>query len=623
MWPTPMRALVLSAAVAIVGIWAAVLGNASPVSYGTQLTIGITLTALLMLALWPLSRFLAADARHHQQLDAVFDCAREAIALVRTDGTTQAANQAYLDLLQLKREEVIDGLSPFVGVHAALGDAGRNQTESLAEQGVWLSDIEFRVNARVLPLTVCVRRKADERGHHLCDVVMLADRSAQKRSAETIDFLSQHDALTGLSNSRVLHQSLAEAVDEASQLDEQIALVFVDLDRFKQINDSFGHDVGDQALKTMASRLRQCVKATDLVARVGGDEFALVLRQVKSTADVSQIVQRLLECLREPVDISGHTLVVTASLGVAMYPRDGSLAAQLLKYADAAMYRAKELGKNHYQFFSPQMNASTFEQLLMETSLRHALERKELRLYYQPQRGLKTGALHGVEALLRWEHPELGLVPPASFVPLAEESGLIVEIGRWVLFEACRQYRSCIDAGLKLPRLSLNLSPKQFLSDHLASHVAAALAENRLEAGMLELEITESMIMQNPQQAVSTLTELREMGVRLAIDDFGTGYSSLSNLKHFPLDTLKVDRSFIVGVPEDEDNVAITEAIVAVARRLGLEVVAEGVETLAQQAFVTRIGVDVGQGFLYATPLDVPALMRYLARDSAELPARV
>jgi diguanylate cyclase (GGDEF)-like protein len=438
------------------------------------------------------------------------------------------------------------------------------------------------------------------------------DRADEKNKAdERIEYLASHDSLTKLPNRETFNELLRHAITMADRHRRPLAVLFIDLDRFKIINDSLGHEAGDMLLVSIADRLRRSLRVSDVVARLGGDEFVVILEEAAAREEVSRIAGELLVALSEPLLLSGHECHTTASIGIAMYPADGSDVQTLTKSADMAMYLAKEDGKNGFRFFSSEIKAQSIERLTMESALRRALEREQFSLHYQPKVDMATGQISGVEALLRWTHPELGQVAPGQFIPLAEEIGLIVPIGRWVLQEACTQNMAWQRRGLKAVTMAVNLSPRQFADPHLLDDIDAALLSSGMSPSLLQLEVTESMVMRNVSRAVRVLDAIQSRDIRLAIDDFGTGYSSMSLMKQFPIDTIKIDRSFVRDLPDDSEDVAIAQAIISMGKALGMTIVAEGVETSEQQEFLRAHHCDEMQGFLFSKPLP--------ARDLAEL----
>jgi diguanylate cyclase (GGDEF)-like protein len=438
------------------------------------------------------------------------------------------------------------------------------------------------------------------------------DRADEKRKAdERIEYLASHDSLTGLPNREMFNGLLRHTIETAERHARKFSLLFIDLDRFKVINDSLGHEAGDMLLVEVAHRLRGTLRASDVVARLGGDEFVVVLEETGERDTVEEIAGELLSTLSQPVQLSGHECHTTASIGIAIYPTDGTDAQTLTKNADMAMYLAKEDGKNGFRFFSRDIKVQSIERLTLETALRRALERDQFSLHYQPKIDMLTGQITGVEALLRWEHPDLGIVSPMQFIPLAEETGLIVPIGRWVLKEACAQNMAWQRRGLRPVSMAVNLSPRQFADPHLLQDVDEALVASGMSAVLLQLEVTESMVMRNVSRAVRVLDAIQNRGIRIAIDDFGTGHSSMSLMKQFPIDTIKIDRSFVRDLADDPEDQAIAQAIISMGKALGMTVVAEGVETVEQQGFLRDHGCDEMQGFIVSRP--VPA------RDVAEL----
>jgi diguanylate cyclase (GGDEF)-like protein len=430
------------------------------------------------------------------------------------------------------------------------------------------------------------------------------DRADEKTKAdERIEYLASHDSLTDLPNRETFNQLLHFAIEAARRYQRRFAVLFIDLDRFKIINDSLGHDAGDMLLVEVANRLRQSLRSSDVVARLGGDEFVVILEETAESHDVERITRKLLSVLSEPMQLSGHECHTTASIGIAMYPSDGADAQTLTKNADMAMYLAKENGKNAFRFFTKEIKSQSIERLTLESALRRALERNQFALHYQPKVDMTTGQITGVEALLRWTHPDLGMLPPMQFIPLAEEIGLIVPIGRWVLKQACAQNMAWQRCGLRPISMAVNLSPRQFDDEHLLRDIDEALAASGMSPMLLQLEVTESMVMRNVSRAIAVLNAIQSRGIRLAIDDFGTGYSSMSLMKQFPIDTIKIDRSFVRDLPDDSEDKAIAQAIISMGKALGMTVIAEGVETVEQETFLRDHICDEMQGFLFSRPV--------------------
>ncbi len=455
------------------------------------------------------------------------------------------------------------------------------------------------------------------------------DVTDRKLAEDQIRTLAYYDTLTDLPNRRMFKEYLEKVLSRARRQDELAAIFVLDLDRFKRINDTLGHSMGDLLLREVAQRLHASVRREDFiarhhgdtassnsVARLGGDEFALLLTDITSLQDAARIARRTLAVLSEPYLLDQQEIFITASVGITIYPHDGDNVETLLKNADTAMYHAKAEGRNNYQYYTKSMNATAFERLAMENSLRRALERNEFELFYQPQLNIETGNIVGMEALMRWNHPDMGMVSPIEFIPLAEESGMIVLMGEWGLRAACEQNKAWQEAGFPPLTMSVNISSLQFKQQNLTTVVAKILNDTRLDPRYLDLELTEGTVMQNAEDTIATLHSLKEMGIRLSIDDFGTGYSSLSYLKRFPLHTLKVDRSFVKDLTKDPDDEAITHAIIAMANSLGLKVIAEGVETEDQLRFLASRGCDEMQGYLFSPPLSASKITELLQSNS-------
>ena len=430
---------------------------------------------------------------------------------------------------------------------------------------------------------------------------------------QKVQELASYDSLTGLPNRNMFLAELERLIARCQRSGAEFSVCFIDLDRFKLVNDSLGHSAGDELLRVMASRLRGALRESDLIARLGGDEFVVLIQDGGSPTDLVRLVQKLLAAIAEPVTLQACSFLVTTSIGIAQFPHDGPDSETLLQHADAAMYQAKAQGKNRFQFYTAELAEESARELALEAELRLALAREEMVLHYQPKVDIASGCMRGVEALLRWNHPQRGQVTPGEFISLAEERGLIVPLGRWVIRAACQQLRAWQQAGLEAVPVAVNLSARQFADDKLVDDLKAAVADNGISTHLLEIELTESALMSDPERAREVLYELAAAGFRLSIDDFGTGYSSLVYLKRFPAQAVKIDRSFINGLPDDTDDAAITQAVIAMSHSLGLKVVAEGVETEAQLQVLRGLGCDEAQGYLLGRPMPADQLALRLA----------
>jgi len=470
-----------------------------------------------------------------------------------------------------------------------------------------------RRDGREVPIEDSAAPMHDRQGRTLGAVIVLRDVSAAREMALQMIYSAEHDFLTGLPNRMLLNDRVHQAIVMAPRHMNRVAVLFLDLDGFKHINDSLGHPIGDRLLQSIARRLVECVRTSDTVSRQGGDEFVVLLSEIEKWEDAAVAARRILQTLAEPFAIGQHDLHVTTSIGVSVYPDDGLDAEALIKNADTAMYQAKENGRQSYQFFKPAMYVRAVERQSIEEGLRRALERQELALHYQPKVCLRTGRITGAEALVRWNHPTRGLVPPSEFIPVAEDCGLILPIGAWVLREACRQAREWVHAGLPPATMAVNISAIEFRGEEFLGGVFSALEDTGMDAGALELELTESVLMKRAESAGAILTCLRARGVRVAVDDFGTGYSSLSYLRKFPIDALKIDQSFVRQITTTPDETSIVTAVISMGRSLKLRVVAEGVRTKGELTFLRAQHCDEAQGFYFSRPVPAPAFALLLA----------
>ncbi len=547
---------------------------------------------------------LLESKRHLWLAHKVIEASLDGIIITDIDGTIETVNPAFSRLTGFDMAEV-------VGKKPSILSSGRHDPafyasmwHSLRTKGHWQGEIwNRRKNGEVFPEWLTITRIDDLEGGGTKYAGIFTDITDRKRSEERIRSLAYFDVLTGLPNRRLFNDRLDVAISAARRHRQRLAVMFLDLDLFKRINDTLGHGVGDSVLVEMSERLKSCVRDCDTVARMGGDEFTIMQSEISGEEDAARLARRVIDSIRMPFHIDGRELYLTTSIGISIFPDDGEESEILIKNADIAMYRAKDLGRNSYQLYTSSMNAKSFERLVMESALRKALERNEFLLNYQVKVDLLTGQIAGAEALLRWMHPDLGLVSPADFIPLAEDTGLIVGIGDWVIEAACAQNKAWQERGLGFIRLAVNISPRQFRQPDLVSRVRSHLLKHRLEPKYLEIEVTESVLMEHMDLAATMLEELRQIGVHVSIDDFGTGYSSLSYLKRIPIDALKIDASFMHEITVASGDAEIVSAIIALAHNLKLKVVAEGVETEEQVNFLRGKGCDEIQGYLVSRPL--------------------
>lgn len=547
---------------------------------------------------------------------AMFENASEGMLVTDGEARIVAVNRTFTEITGYQESEVM-GLNPNILQSGEQGEAFYKQMwGALAEQGRWQGEVWNRKkNGVEYPEWLSISVVKDDDGQVVNYIGAFTDISKIKESERRLNYLAHHDPLTDLPNRLLFTARLKHSMQQTTRRREELALLFVDLDNFKHINDSLGHAMGDEVLQLVSCRLKGAVRGNDTVARLGGDEFAVVLESASDRDAVGDIANKLLKLISEPVEIGGHQLYLGASIGISFYPSDGDDVTELLKNADAAMYQAKEGGRNTYKLFDSSMTSKIFERLLLESSLRQAVNEGQLIVYYQPKHDLESGAIVGAEALLRWRHPTTGMVPPSRFIPLAEESGLIVQIGEWVLREACRDMVELHEEGMDFGHMAVNLSAVQLIQPGIVDVVRQVLEETGCRGEWLELEVTEGCIMHGAEGIITVLEDFRTMGIKLAIDDFGTGYSSLSYLKRLPIDVLKVDKSFVDGIPNGEDDVAISQAIIALGKSLRLTLVAEGIETEAQHVFLADQGCEYGQGYVFSPAVALEDFKKLLSES--------
>ena len=551
-----------------------------------------------------------------QRFHGIFDQAAVGIALVALDGHWLRVNQKLCDIVGYPESEMLT-LSFQDITYPEDKALDLAYTQRLLANGIPHFSLEkryVRKDGAVVWINLTVSLVRDAAGVPKYFITVTEDITRRKETEAKLTYLANHDALTGLANRTRLHDRLEQAIAVASRSGHAVAVLLLDLDRFKNINDSLGHDIGDRLLLAIADRLSDCVRSGDTVARLGGDEFVLVLGELDRPEDAASVAKQALAAVSRTLVIESHELTLSTSIGISLYPRDGGDASSLLKNADAALYRAKSVGRNVFQFYATEMNAHALERLTLENDLHHGLERNEFLLHYQPQVDADSGRIIGVEALLRWQPQGRAIVPPSGFLSLAEETGLILPIGEWVLRTACAQARAWAEMALPV-RVAVNLSGVQFQQQDVVGMVARILAETGCNAQWLEIEVTESVLMEDTDQAAEILHTLKAMGIHLAIDDFGTGYSSLNYLKRFPIDTLKIDQSFVRDITTDPDDAYIAEAVIALAHSLRMKVIAEGVETEEQLTFLRAHGCDHIQGYLYSKPVAAPEIENWLRRS--------
>lgn len=543
----------------------------------------------------------------------VFENTSEAIVITDANVQIVDCNQAYTDITGYSLGEV-KGKDPNVTSSGRHDKAFyQSMWDSINSTGNWVGEIwDRRKNGEVYPKLLSINtvtNDLDELTHY---IGVFSDISHIKETEQKLEELAFTDSLTGLPNRQLLHNRLEYDLSIAHRQKSSIALIFIDLDHFKKINDTHGHQIGDELLYEIAQRLKSCVRETDMVARLGGDEFTIILTNISSYKSVTDIAKKIIALINKPVRLHSNELFVGASIGISIYPDDSTNKETLIRNADSAMYHAKDNGRGHIQFFNEEINLRNQKRNVLENNLKRAIANQEFELYYQPQIDTLTQKVIGSEALIRWNDPEKGLISPMDFIPIAEENGTILNIGKWVFQQVCKQLRYCMDNNLPMIRTAINLSAVQFKDEGMVEVIVSALKKENISTNWIELEITESAIMEHADETVAILERLRAIGIRISIDDFGTGYSSLAYLKKFPFDKLKIDREFIDGLPEDQNDLILTNTIINLAHSLEIDVLAEGVETIEQVDLLNQKGCHFVQGFYYSNPLPADEFINYV-----------
>ncbi|MBK6743816.1 MAG: EAL domain-containing protein [Hydrogenophilales bacterium] len=548
-----------------------------------------------------------------RQTVAVFENTAEGVMITDREGRLQLVNPAFTEITGYAEEDVVGRTPQFLQSGRHDETFYKRLWAEIQSSGHWQGEVwNRRKNGQVYPEWLTISAVRDAAGKVQSYVGVFSDISHIKRSEAELERLAHYDPLTDLPNRTLMNVQLSLALERAARNQKKMAVMELDLDGFKTVNDSLGHPAGDLLLQIIGQRLQRILRSEDVIARMGGDEFAIIIETPPSASHLSHIAEKIIQSVSEPVDLYGHSALVTASVGIAMYPDDGDDAISLLKAADTAMYAGKQGGRNTFRFHDSGMAEAARLRLRLEQGLRRALEDGQLELWYQPQIDFKTGLLIGAEALVRWRDPQRGLISPVEFVPVAEETGLILPLGEWVLLEACMQAHAWTQDGLFMGSISVNVSGPQIERGDFVGTVRQALDSTGIDPNLLELEITESFLLRNAEQAMAVVEQLSDLGIRVAIDDFGTGYSSLSYLKYLNADKLKIDQRFVRDLPDDKDDAAIARAIIALGLSLGFQVVAEGVETEAQEAFLKGEGCHQGQGYLYARPMPADDFERWM-----------
>ena len=566
----------------------------------------------------------ASEARKREEIlrqaSVVFEASSDAIMILDAERRIRMTNAAFTRISGFNAMEVKGKPPKLLFANRQPPEIYEHIFRQVAAEGSWQGEIwSRRKDGAIYPQWATVNAVKNDDGEVVEFVLMASDITERKRAEERLNYQANYDALTQLPNRTLFVDRLSQAMARARREGTTLALLFIDLDRFKNVNDSMGHSAGDKLLVAVAESLKGCVRESDTIARFGGDEFAMILSPIYGAKNAGTVAQTVLKVLSRPFNIDSYDCIVGGSIGVSIFPGDGETSEDLIRNADAAMYRAKDSGRNTYEFFTAEMQQLAMQRMGMERDLRFAIERQEFVLHFQPQLSLVTNEVVGLEVLVRWESGTRGLVSPADFIGLAEENGQILALGDWVLREACRQYVEWFKEGIAPAYIAVNVSGRQFKATQFTTRLREILRETHMPPKGLEIELTESFLMEDQDQVMGTLQELRDMGITLSIDDFGTGYSSLSYLKRFPISTLKIDKSFVQDVPGDDEDVAIVSAIVRMAHALKLSVVAEGVETNEQRQFLHALGCQIIQGFLFSRPLNAYDCTELLRRHAEKM----
>jgi diguanylate cyclase (GGDEF)-like protein/PAS domain S-box-containing protein len=544
---------------------------------------------------------------------AVFENTTDGVSITDKNARIISVNRAFTEITGYSEKELI-GKTPSIlqsGHHDK--EFYTSMWSRIHKHGSWRGEIwNKRKNGEIYPQWLSISVVKNEYGKRTNYIGVFSDISKLKEVEQKLEYLAHHDSLTGLPNRLLLDSRIKQSLSRATRNNATLAILFLDLDHFKNVNDTLGHPIGDLLLQEVSDRLLECTREEDLIARLGGDEFAIILEGIHDSRDAGKVASKIIETLSEKYTLCEHEVFISCSIGISMFPDDGNNPTELFRNADSALYRAKNEGRNNYRYYTEELTLQAIQRMRMEGNLRYALERNELSVYYQPQIDLSNGQIVGMEALLRWKHPELGFIPPSTFIPIAEDTGLIIPIGAWVLHTACAFLKECIDQGLPKIRVAVNISSYQFHHENLSETVSKILHETGLEAKCLELELTEGIVMKDAESSILILNDLKEIGVEFSIDDFGTGYSSLSYLKRFPIDRIKIDRSFVRNIITDSKDASIAQAIISMSHGMDIKVLAEGVETLEQQEFLRSKNCDEMQGYYFSHPLPEDDMKRLL-----------